>query len=216
MEFDGQVEVTRNFTKDPSLIFDDLKNLQAGDGGAAILDSVDNAVNLLEKEPEDRQRVLLLISETRDHGSHAAKVDEVVAKIGKSNTVIYALAFSPSLSNILDTGRGNNKNEMHNGVDFLDLGYRVAQAMRKNIPSTIAEMTGGEYELFATRKKFDTRINDFTNHLHSRYLLSIEPKNPHAGLHQVRVRLKNGDSASVLARSSYWAQGTAKNSKLPE
>jgi VWFA-related protein len=207
LEFDSEVEVTRNFTKDPSLVFDDLKNLQAGDGGAAILDGVHAAVNLLKNEPEGSLRVLLLISETRDHGSHSAKVDDIVAEIGQTNTVIYALAFSPSLSNILDTGRGNNKAEMHNGIDFLDLMDRVRQSMRKNVPNAIAEMTGGEYELFATRKSFETRVTDFTNHLHGRYLLSIEPKNPHAGLHQLRVRLRNGDADSVLARGSYWAQG---------
>ncbi len=118
----------------------------------AILDAVEYSVKLLKQEPEDRLRVLLLISETRDHGSHA-KIDDTVAAIGQSNAVMYALAFSPALSNILDTGRGTNLNEMHNGVDIMDLAYRTAQAMRKNIPSTIASMTGGEYELFATRKK---------------------------------------------------------------
>ena len=189
---------------------DDLTNLQPGDGGAVILDAVDYSVNLLKKEPEDRLRVLLLISETRDHGSHG-KIEDTVAAIGQSNAVMYALAFSPALSKILDTGRGTNKNEMHQGIDFLDLLYMTAQAMRKNVPSTITAMTGGEYELFATRKKFEVRMNDFTNHLHSRYLLSFAPKDPHPGLHRIRVRLRvqsqDAGGATVLARSSYWAQG---------
>jgi VWFA-related protein len=207
VEFDSQVELTINFTKDATLVEDDLGNLQPGDGGATILDAIDYSVNLLKKEPDERLRVLLLISETRDHGSHG-KIDDTVAAIGQSNAVMYALAFSPSLSNILDTGRGTNKNEMHNGVDFLDLAYRTAQAMRKNVPSTITSMTGGEYELFATRKKFEVRMNDFTNHLHSRYLLSFAPKVPRPGLHQIRVRLKNTGEGTVLARSSYWAEAT--------
>jgi VWFA-related protein len=206
IEFDSQVDLTRNFTKDASLISADLTNLQPGDGGAAILDAVSYSVGLLKKEPEERQRVLLLISETRDHGSRV-KIDDAVAAIGQANAVMYALAFSPALSNILDTGRGTNKNEEHQDVNILDLGYRVAQAMRKNVPSTVASMTGGEYELFATRKKFDVRMNDFTNHIHSRYLLSIAPKNPHPGLHRIQVRLKNAGSGTVLARSSYWAEG---------
>jgi VWFA-related protein len=209
VEFDSQVELTRNFTKDATLVHDDLTNLQPGDGGATILDAVDYSVNLLKKEPEGRQRVLLLISETRDHGSHR-KIDETVAAIGQSNAVMYALAFSPALSNILDTGRGTNKDEMHNGINFLDLMYQTAQAMRKNVPSTIAAMTGGEYELFATRKKFEVRMNDFTNHLHSRYLLSFAPRSPHPGLHQIRVRLKGAGEAVVLARSSYWADGSTQ------
>jgi hypothetical protein len=122
--------------------------------------------------------------------------------------VMYALAFSPALSNVLDTGRGNNKNEMHQGINFLDLAYQLAQAMRKNIPSTVASMTGGEYKLFATEKKFEVRMNDFTNHLGGRYLLSITPKNPHPGLHQLRVRLRNDANGTLLARSSYWAEGS--------
>ncbi len=207
VEFDSQVELTRNFTKDESLVNADLRNLQSGDEGAAILDAVAYSVNLLKQEPDGRLRILLLISETRDHGS-IAKIDDVVAAIGQSNAVMYALAFSPALSNILDTGRGTNKNEEHPTVDLLDLGYRVAQAMRKNVPSTVTSMTGGEYELFATRKKFEVRMNDFTNHLHSRYLLSFAPKSPHPGLHQIRVRLKNPADETVLARSSYWAEAT--------
>ena len=208
VEFDSHVNLTRNFTSDATLVEDDLTNLQPGDGGATILDAVRYSVDLLKQEPEDRLRVLLLISETRDHGSHV-KIGDAVSAIGQSNAVMYALAFSPALSNILDTGRGTNiESEMHQGINFLDLGYRTAQAMRKNVPSTIASMTGGEYELFATKNKFDVRMNDFTNHLHSRYLLSFAPQNPHPGLHQIRVRLRNVKDAAVLARSSYWAQAT--------
>jgi VWFA-related protein len=206
VEFDSQVKLTRNFTRDSALISDDLRNLQPGDDGAAILDTLNYSVSLLKNEPDDRLRVLLLISETRDHGSHA-KIDATVAAVGQANAVMYALAFSPALSNILDTGRGTNKDEMHNGVNFLDLAYRTAQAMRKNVPSTVAAMTGGEYELYATRKKFDLRMNDFTNHLHSRYLLSIAPRSPHSGLHQIRVRLRDAAKATVLARTSYWVEG---------
>jgi VWFA-related protein len=212
VEFDSQVNLTRNFTRDETLVRGDLTNLQPGDDGAAILDAVAYSVSLLKQEPEERLRMLLLISETRDHGS-VAKIYDTVAAIGQCNAVMYALAFSPALSNILDTERGNNISEMHNGVNFLDLGYRLAQAMRKNVPSTVASMTGGEYELFATRKKFEVRMNDFTNHLHSRYLLSFTPKDPHPGLHQIRVRLRpsvnDSGNETVLARTSYWA-GDAK------
>jgi hypothetical protein len=150
-----------------------------------------------------------LISETRDHGSALGKkADDIIAALGNSNTIVYTLAFSPSLSNILDTGRGNNKNEMHPGPDLLAPLIMARQAMRKNVPKAIAEMTGGEYELFSTHKKFDVHMNEFTNHLHSRYLLSFEPKNPHPGLHQITVRAAAPQKGEiVLARTSYWAKG---------
>jgi hypothetical protein len=207
VEFDSKVALAQDFSGNSERTAETLREMQAGDGGAAIVDAVDYSVKLLEKAPKERQRVLLLISETRDHGSQAAKVDDVVAEIGQSNTAVYALAFSPSRSNVLDTMRGNNLDEMHEGVNFLDLGYRLAQAMRKNVPETVASMTGGEYESFATGKGFDARMIDFTNHVHSRYLLSIEPKSPRAGFHRLRVRLRGGGDRVVLARRRSWAVG---------
>ncbi len=214
VEFDSRVHTTRNFTNDEALVSADLTNLQPGDDGAAILDAVEASINLLRSEPEDRQRVLLVISETRDHGSRV-KIEDAVAAVGQANVLMYALAFSPGVSNILDTGRGANspfdpnaKSEMHPGVNFLDLAYRAGQAMRKNVPSTVTAMSGGEYELFTTRKKFEGHMNDFTNQLHSRYLLSFAPSDPHPGLHQVRVRLRDPSQGTVLARTSYWAEGT--------
>jgi VWFA-related protein len=216
VEFDSHVNLARNFTNDPGLIADDLSNLRPGDGSAAILDAVAYSVKLLSDEPENRLRVLLVISETRDHGS-LIRIDKVVSAIGKANVVMYALVFSPSLSNILDTGRGNNnpdlhpeQSEMHPGPDLLAPLLMTVQAMRKNAPKTITEMTGGEYELFATKKKFDVRMNDFDNHLHSRYLLSISPRSPHPGLHQIRVRLKNAAGKTVLARTSYWTEDSSQ------
>jgi VWFA-related protein len=214
VEFDSRVETVRNFTSDEALFDADLANLQPGDEGARILDALGYSINLLRNEPEDRQRVLLLISETHDHGSRV-KIEDAVAAVGQANVLMYALAFSPGVSNILDTGRGvntplnpNAKNEMHPEMNFLDLAYRAGQALRKNVPSAVTAMTGGEYELFTTRKRFEVRMNHFTNHLHSRYLLSFAPGDPHPGLHQVRVRLKDPSQGAVLARSRYWAEGT--------
>jgi hypothetical protein len=204
VEFDSHAELIQDFSGNSEKTAETLNSLQPGDEGAAILDAVDYSVKMLEKAPRERQRVLLLISETRDHGSHEAKVEDVVAEIGQSNTAVYALAFAPSRSNVLDTMRGNNMAEMHPSPDLLAPFIMAAEAMKKNAPRTVAAMTGGEYELFATRTNFEARMIDFTNHLHSRYLLSIEPKNPHAGLHQIRVRLRDAGDRTVLARSRYW------------
>jgi hypothetical protein len=132
-------------------------------------------------------------------------VDEVVKLIGDSNTVVYALPFSPGTSNVLDTMRGNNKAEMNAGPDLLAPFVMAVEGMRKNIPKTIAEMTGGEYDLFKTRKSFETSMLGFDNHLHSRYSLSFVPKDPHVGLHKIRVRVREAEGATVLARDSYWA-----------
>ncbi len=213
--FDSQVHAVENFTSNGDALKQDLRNLQPGDGGAAILDAVDYSVKMLEEVPKDRKRVLLLISETRDHGSQTATIDDVIKAIGNSNTVVYTLAFSPSKSNVLDTLRGNNnpdfhpeQTEVHNDPNLLAPLLLAAQAMRKNTAKAIAAQSGGEYRMFDSGKIFDARMNDFSNHLHSRYLLSFQPSRPRPGLHQLTVKLRQPGTNTVLARSSYWAQGT--------
>jgi VWFA-related protein len=211
VEFDSSVRLVENFSADETVIYEDLKNLEPGDNGAAIRDAVDFSVRLLEKEPADRQRVLLLVSENRDHGSHVSKTDQVVAAIGNSNAVVYTLAFSPSLSQVLDTERGANRDEAHWNAppDIIGTLLMARNAMKKNITKAIAEMTGGEYELFTTRKGFEARLVDFNNHLHSRYVLSFAPQDPHPGLHQIHVHLKHSSPpTTVLSRTSYWAKGS--------
>jgi hypothetical protein len=78
------------------------------------------------------------------------------------------------------------------------------QAMRKNAAKSVASMTGGEYELFTSRKSFERFMTEFTNHLHSRYLLRFEPRKPQPGLHQVRLRLRRKGDYVIVARSTYW------------
>jgi VWFA-related protein len=211
--FDSKLTLARDFTNNAQAVEDDLKNLQAGDNGAAILDAVAYSVKLLNQRPEERQRVLLLISEPRDHGSRFAKLDDVVKLIGVANVAVYALPFSPSLSQTLDTERGSNRDEAYWDAppDIMGTLLLARSAMKKNVSKAIASMSGGEYELFASRKGFETRMNSFSNHLHNRYLLSFEPKSPRPGLHQIRVRLKDPErGGKVLFRSNYWVEGVSQ------
>ncbi len=212
--FDSTLNLAREFTNNADQIESDLKSLPSGDGGAAILDAVAYSVRLLSWRPEGRQRLLLLISETRDHGSHFAQLDDVVQLIGATNTLVYALPFSPYGSQQLDALRGANRDEWSPNVDFIEKLAAARQAIRKNTPKALASMTGGEYELFATRKGFETDMTSFANHLHSRYQLSFQPKRPRSGLHQIRVRLRYPpQNETVLFRSSYWVAAAGESSQ---
>lgn len=211
--FDSKLNLAQDFTSNGDQVEAELKSISSGDGGAAIFDAVAYSARLLARRPEGRQRVLLLISETRDHGSQFAKLDDVVQLIGATNTLVYALPFSPYLSQQLDVLRSTNRDEWTPNMDILEILAAAQQAMRKNTPKALASMTGGEYELFATRKGFETDMNSFDNHLHSRYLLSFEPKHPSPGLHQIRVRLRNAaENQTVLFRSSYWVSEAGESS----
>jgi VWFA-related protein len=220
--FDNNVELGQDFSFESdgteeylkSMMEGPRRNMEEGDrSGAAIYDAVRYSVKLLQKQPEDSRRVLLLISETRDHGSHAVSLDDTIRAISESNTVMYSLAFSPTVSTAMDTLRGEwdaRTDPAGWNLDILRLMKMARQAMRKNAAKSVASLTGGEYEVFTSRKSFEKFMTEFTNHLHSRYLLHFQPKKPHPGLHEVRVRLRGHGNNVVLARRSYWVEDADK------
>ena len=202
--FDSKLDLAHGFTNDADALEQGLKKLHSGDHGAAILDAIAYSSRLLARRPEGRQRVLLLISETRDHGSKFTRLNDALGLIEQNNVSVYALPFSPYVSQQLDAARGTNRDEWTSMIDILGKLEDIHQAMRKNVTGTLAQVTGGEYESFSSRNRFEDNLINFANHLHARYALSFEPKNPHAGLHHIKVRLKSGDkNATVLYRSTY-------------
>jgi VWFA-related protein len=68
-----------------------------GDNGAAILDSLEFSVEMLQKEPATYHRAILLVSETVDRGS-STTIEQAVQTIAGSNTTIDAISFSTAKS----------------------------------------------------------------------------------------------------------------------
>jgi VWFA-related protein len=201
--FDSRPVFLSGFDRDTTYVQQQLSNLPPGDGGAAILDAVGYSVNLLAQRPDDHRRVLLLISETRDHGSRHVTIPELVERIGESNTLVLSLAFSPGKAELLEWGKGNP------GGDLLAPFEMIVNAMRKNAPKTLAGMSGGEYASFNLDKAFENGVAEEAKHAHNRYLLSFRPTDPTPGLHSIEVKLTQDYGAHVVARSSYWAVNDA-------
>ena len=211
--FDSKLNLVRDFTSDGDPVEADLKKLPLGDNGAAIMDAVAYSARLLGRRPEGRKRVLLLISETRDHGSKFTNLESALAAINSNDISVYALTFAPYLSQQLDDLRGSNKDEWTPNIDLLARLQELRQWMGKNIPNTLASITGGEYRLFLSRNGFENHLIDFANHLHNRYELSFEPKNPHLGLHQIRVRLRDPKNSFLRYRTTYFVAGPSETGK---
>lgn len=78
-----------------------VHDVRLGDNGAAILDSLTYAVDLLnnlaEYQPPQYRRAILLISETLDRGS-TTTIQRAVRAIADTNTTIYSIAFSTGKS----------------------------------------------------------------------------------------------------------------------
>jgi VWFA-related protein len=173
------------------------------DPEASTLDAVAYATKLLEARQNHYRHAILLISETRDHGS-TAKPAEVVAALGRTNTVVDSVAFGPGKTEVM------NDLKYGGGSGPIGLLVMAVNALKKNAAHELAALSGGEYINFTTQKGFDEGLHQLSNHVHNYYLLSFQPHaeangEPASGMHRIRVRIPDYPDARVRFRESYFA-----------
>jgi len=201
--FDSKPHLICDFTHSSDEVNIALKNLEAGNGGDAILDSVSYAVDLLETQPKDYRRVLLLISEERDHGSRHIKPAQLIEKIGKSDVLVLSVSYSPASAELAHDIKDNGDDRMMSMISTL---FMVVQAFKKNVAKEVAHMSGGEYNTFTGEKGFEKRVVESAKRARNRYLITFSPSDPTPGLHTIRVRLAEDYGARVVARANYWRE----------
>jgi VWFA-related protein len=199
--FDSLPHLIHDFTHSSEVIDQGLKNLQPGDGGDAILDSVSYAVDLLESQPKEYRRVLLLISEERDHGSKHTKPEALIRKIGESDVLVLSVSFSPLKAELLHDMKDSGEQRTTSIISAL---WAAIQACKKNVAKEVAQMSGGEYETFTGDKAFERNVLEAAKHARNRYLITFSPSDPTPGLHTIKVRTAEDMGARVVARANYW------------
>jgi VWFA-related protein len=173
------------------------------DSEAATFDAVAWASSLLDERKDHNRHAILLVSETRDHGSRKKPAD-VIASLGRTNTVVDSVSFSPGKTEIL------NDLKFGGGSGPIGLLVMAVNAAKKNAPRTLAELSGGEYVNFTTQKGLDNGLHQLTNRIHNYYLLSFQPQTgangaPADGLHSIRVKVPDYPDAKVGSRESYFS-----------
>ncbi len=172
------------------------------DPDASTLDAVAYATKLLDARKNHYRHAILLISETRDHGS-TKKPAEVIAALGRTNTVVDSVAFGPGKTEVL------NDLKYGGGSGPIGLLVMAVNALKKNAAHELAALSGGEYINFTTQKGFDAGLHQLSNHVHNYYLLSFQPHGvngePVSGMHTIRVKVPDYPDAHVRFRESYFA-----------
>ena len=201
--FDSKPHLVRDFTHSSDEVNQALKHLEPGDGGAAILDTVSYAVDLLESQPKEYRRVLLLISEERDHGSKHIKTEQLIRKIGQSDVLVLSVSFSPARAEVSHDIKDSGEDRTMNLFSTLAM---IVPAFKKNVTKEVAHMSGGEYHAFTGDKGFEKRVVESAQHARNRYLITFSPSDPAPGLHTIRVRLAENYGARIVARANYWME----------
>jgi VWFA-related protein len=199
--FDSSPHLIHDFTHTSDDLNDALKRMDMGNGGDAIFDTVSYAVDLLEEQPKEYRRVLLLITEPRDHGSKHTRPEQLIKKIGRSDVLVLSVAFSPSRAEFLHDAKDSGDERTMN---LMSPFIMAVQAFKKNVAKEVASMSGGEYTTFTGDKKFEERVVSAARDTRNRYLISFSPSNPTPGLHSIKVRTAQDYGARIVARADYW------------
>ena len=201
--FDSKPRLIQDYTHSNETLSEGLKRLEPGNGGAAILDTISYAVDLLETQPKEYRRVLLLISEKRDHGSKFTKPVQLISKIGRSDVLVLSVSYSPSQAEFIHDVKDSGEDRTMNMVSTLVM---LVQAFKKNVAKEVAVMSGGEYTTFTGDNRFEQRVMQAAKDSRNRYLITFSPSDPTPGLHSIRVRTTEDYGARIVARANYWLQ----------
>jgi VWFA-related protein len=200
--FDSVPHLIEDYTHSGDRVNVELQQLQPGDGGAAILDTVNYGVTLLETQPKEFRRVLLLISEERDHGSKHTKPVQLIRKIGESDVLVLSVSFSPALAELGHDVKDSEPDQAT--MSMVSALVMLVKAFKKNVAKEVAEMSGGEYTTFVGDKRFEAHVLGAARDARNRYLITFSPSDPTPGLHTIRVRTAQDYGARIVARANYW------------
>jgi VWFA-related protein len=241
VDFDSEPELLHGFTSHTDEIVTELNRIESGDNGAAVLDAMSFATNLLRREPPVYRRAILLLSETLDQSSHI-DLTEALHQLSDTNTSIYAVGFASTKTEVRDEAAKLNSNQPNpphgcfsrdpnadpatqesraeqNFDCIADLlpPLRLARmieiatrnSLRKNVPKTCAELSGGEYFSFKDGKSLRRDLFTISNDVPNRYVLTFHPESPHPGLHALNVTLNGRPNLRIDARTEYWVDAPA-------
>jgi VWFA-related protein len=190
--FDSRPKVLQQFTSDSGDTSTTLASINAGDSGAVLFDSMHLALRLLKAAPKTDRKLIVLVSGEHDHGSNASDIGSLIRDVTTSNVSIYSLCFRVGSKSFLGK------------LGLLNPMSIMSSAVQKNSAEALAQMTGGEFYRFNSKKSFEDRGVEIANHVNNRYELWFHPHDPQPGFHSLEVEIDYPRMNVVAARSGYW------------
>jgi VWFA-related protein len=217
--YDDEVDLLRPMTTDPDRVLDAIQHIRVGTSGARLYDAMSRAEDLLEAEPPERRRVILVMGEKNDSGSET-KLGAFLRRAQLANTSIYTIGLSstaaafrqkpepaqpieasppgtypmpppPGTAQTPDTVSQQMGNQ---SIPLLPLIIWMVQhganALGKNSLDISAQATGGLYVGTFKDRAIEKAMNAIGNSLHAEYLLGYTPPGAQPyGYHQIEVRI---------------------------
>jgi VWFA-related protein len=224
ISFSDQVTELVPFTSDPDDLTHELKRMRPDGGGAAALDGLTRALDMLAHRKPGRRLIVLMISESRDRSSQS-KLPEVVRRVQQLNAAVYWLSYSTTWTRYTDRrvttygdiedpkekGKDKEKDETPVPTDSppMDLlaPFKVlAHLTKPDLADLFTRLTGAQQIAFLTKGALESAIHDIGEEIHSQYILTFPPAAGQPGLfHTIRVRTRTTRAPNVKTREGYWS-----------
>ncbi len=231
MEFDHRLQTLLNFTSDPGQIGDAFKKIKPGSSSSRMIDAVSDAIKKLRTRPDDRRRVILLISETHDNASEN-HVREVLTEAQFANVVIYSINIShlvseftkkdippgpPPIPTTAEMGRPgvamtpttvSQNRDLGSVIPAFDEVFKGVKGIFVSAPmDAFTKLTGGRQYSFVKERTLEHDLIQLGQELHNQYLLSYHPDNmSDAGYHNIQVEVDR-PGLQIRTRPGYWSAG---------
>ena len=232
--FDSRIRTLQPFTSNPDLITQAVKQIQPGSDSNRMIDAVVEGARMLDKQPVNRRRIMLVIGETRDLASES-RAREALIDLQLSNIVFYAVDMSRLLSTLsappiqprpdtqlptaypMPAGVPATPTSVQqtfgtNGASaqfiplMVELLKDVKAIFKDNPVELFTKGTGGSEFSFYKQRGLEQAITKIGDELHSQYLISYSPNNKlEGGFHQIQVEVVgHPEIKRIQTRPGYW------------
>ncbi|HEX3878922.1 MAG TPA: VWA domain-containing protein [Bryobacteraceae bacterium] len=231
--FSDHVQLAQDFTDQSSKLTKILKSLRPKYDGAALYDALSEAVHALDQRDSARRRILLVIAQTRDHGSKT-KLDTLLRDPALQNTTIYWLTYSTFFTPFTsktktkwdrmtdeekqDPKRGQGAHpfptrEEEEGLppdiapgSLINIFTSIANEAKVDAAPLLSRATGGRTWGFLKQSGLEEAIHSVADEAHQQYIVTFSPAHDEPGIfHALRAEVKGRPELKVRTRTGYWS-----------
>jgi len=172
---------------------------ESGDPGAAILDAVGQALDLLRQQSAAMRKMILLLSQPRDDGSQSS-LSELAQRLGEADVTVYSVTFPAAKRVAFRTGRsGCNASQLVLPKELAGLCEETALQL--------ATLSGGEHIEVRKSSALNRSVAVLRDAFLNTYLLSFQPGSRDPGPHLLSLKIRPpGSPYTVSFRRFYWVR----------
>ena len=230
--YGDQIRVAQDLTQDSAALESALRKIEARGSGMQLNDALARAISMLESQPKEDRRVIVVFSEGHDLRSETHK-EEVVQHAVNAGITIYGVGFNPGQAllarqpkapppdplndnmarplppNTAPTPSNEEKTYDVPSLPIVPLVLATGEIIRSTVAKNALEFytgyTGGVCYTHWSTKAVQDELNRIADEIQSQYEIAYTPHAPSEnGFHRIQVRIDR-KGVKVRAKAGYFS-----------